>query len=436
MIMLTKLLPVVVLVMISSVTGCKSGQTATPSGSSTSGSSGRITLTQLNQEMIHYTSWQNARALALASTIEASATDDRIRYEATRMKLQILNIQRALLLAPDPRDIFTDSWVYAVQRRNYLTDKPQDGVFLPWRDEILKNIEALIAQLKRIGGLFMTPDELASAEVAVEEYARDHVTLGVFDAPQGRPSANAKDEGKSDGLSTIVNIPLAPFSAMHGVDAAAAGVSRMADTAERMAVITRELPQQIRWQIELLEYDLTHRDPLRTTFEDLHRASESIERVSVSVEKLPEDVRTQVQDVMSSLDESAENLQKTLEQAKLTAYAFTATADSAGQLIQSYGEVFGVADEPGAETAPPPDPDAPSDLEQLTTAAEQLGSTVVEARGLVADLGGLLQESGTLQSQVEGLTRYVIRQVLILIGAVFVAAVLYRVLSSRVIKPR
>jgi hypothetical protein len=371
--------------------GCKSGQTAAPDGSSGSkDSKGRITLSQLNQEMINYSSWQNARALAIANTIETAAPNEQVRYEAIRMKVEILNTQRSLLLAPDPRDIFTDSWVYAIQRRNYLHEGRARDVFGQWRDDISKTNGELIAELKRIGGLFMTPEELAKAEAAVEAYAGEHPSLGAFKAPAARPSADAKkkDKDSSGGLG------------------------------------------------ELLQYHVTHRDPFKTTFEDLHTAAESIEQVSRSVQSMPEDVRKQVEDVMSSLDESAKNLQETLHQAQLTADAFTATAGSANQLVQSYGKVFGVADESGAETAPPPDPDAPSDLEQLTTAAEQLGSTVVEARGLVSDLDGLLQDSGTLQTRIEGLTRYAVRQVLILIGAVFVAAALYRVLSSRVIKPR
>jgi methyl-accepting chemotaxis protein len=419
--------------------GCKSGQTAAPDGSSGSkDSKGRITLSQLNQEMINYSSWQNARALAIANTIETAAPNEQVRYEAIRMKVEILNTQRSLLLAPDPRDIFTDSWVYAIQRRNYLHEGRARDVFGQWRDDISKTNGELIAELKRIGGLFMTPEELAKAEAAVEAYAGEHPSLGAFKAPAARPSADAKkkDKDSSGGLGTIVNIPLAPFSAMHGVDAGATAISRVADVAERLTIVTRDMPEQIRWQAELLQYDVTHRDPFKTTFEDLHTAAESIEQVSRSVQSMPEDVRKQVEDVMSSLDESAKNLQETLHQAQLTADAFTATAGSANQLVQSYGKVFGVADESGAETAPPPDPDAPSDLEQLTTAAEQLGSTVVEARGLVSDLDGLLQDSGTLQTRIEGLTRYAVRQVLILIGAVFVAAALYRVLSSRVIKPR
>jgi hypothetical protein len=301
----------------------------------------------------------------------------------------------------------------------------------------MRTNDDLVAELERIGGLFMTPEELAAARDAVDVYAREHPTLGVFDAPTARPSSDAKEkQSSSGGLGAIINVPLAPFSAMQGVDAGAAAISRIADVGERLTIVTRDMPEQIRWQIELLQFDVTHREPFDRAFDDLHTATESIERLSHSVQKLPDDVRTQVEDVMSSLDESTENLQKTLAQAKLTADAFTATANSADQLVLSYGKVFGVADEPGAEPAPPPDPDAPSDLEQLTTAAEQLGATVVEARGLVTDLDGLLQDSGALQTQIEGLTRYAIRQVLILIGAVFVAAVLYRVLSSRVIKPR
>jgi hypothetical protein len=423
--MVRLLLPLLVLIVV--LSGCKSGQSAETAG--------RISLTELNSEMIQYSRWQNARSLALTNAIEASSDDDRLRYEATRMKLQIHNTQRKLMLAPDPRDVFTDSWVYAVQRRNYIDGDlgARAELFAPWRDEIVRNTDALIVELKRIGGLFMTPEELADAETAVEAYAAQHPTLGLFNAPTGRPSAEAKESGSSGGLGAIVNVPLAPFTAMQGVDAAAAGINRVADVAERMAVVTEDLPQQMRWQIEVLQFDVTHRDPLRTTFADLHRMTNSVEGVSRTVERLPEAVRAQVQDVMGSFDEPAQALQQTLREARAAADAMTATADSANTLVLSFQETFGTAD---PEPAPPRDPDEPSDLEQLTMAAEQLGDAVAEARGLVTELDGLLADSGAIDAQLRDLIRFATIQGILLVVAVLIAAILYRVLSSRVIRPR
>ncbi|MHC4587989.1 MAG: hypothetical protein ACYTAQ_01330 [Planctomycetota bacterium] len=435
--------------------GCQHGQTASPAESDRSGShsSKRISLDQLQQEMIAYTSWHNARVKAVATMAEEAAPNEDSRYEALRLKAQIIQTQRNLLQSRDPRDAFTDSWVYAVQRRNYLLAGGRDDTFKPWHDKVALMSKDLEAELKRIGGLFMTPQELAEAETAVETYAREHPTLGIFEAPDSFPSTDAK-KGKAKGLDTILNVPLAPFSALHGVDTGAAAVAQVANAADRLTVLAADMPEQIRWQAEIFDYNLLNRDPLKTTFEDLHSLSESIDRISRTAESLPADVRKQVEDVFNELDSSSKNLQETLEQAKATADALTATADSANQLVQSAATLLSDAGVTGADTGPPPDPDAPSEMEQVTTVAQETRSTVVEARGLVSDLDKLLQDSKALDDRilavdqaadasidhaagrVRDLIRFAMLQGVLLIGIAFVAAILYRVVAVRIVKPR
>jgi hypothetical protein len=311
----------------------------------------------------------------------------------------------------------------------------------------------LEAELKRIGGLFMTPQELAEAETAVETYAREHPTLGIFEAPDSFPSTDAK-KGKAKGLDTILNVPLAPFSALHGVDTGAAAVAQVANAADRLTVLAADMPEQIRWQAEIYDYSLLNREPLKTTFDDFHRVSQSLDRVTAVIEDLPEDVRTQVEDVFNELDSSSKNLRATLEQAKATADALTATADSANQLVQSAATLLSDAGVTGAATGPPPDPDAPSEIEQLTAVAQETRSTVVEARGLVSDLDNLLRDSEALDERilavdqaadtsidhaagrVRDLIRFAMLQGVLLIGVAFVAAILYRVVAVRIVKPR
>jgi methyl-accepting chemotaxis protein len=407
------------------------------STSSTTGSRShdRISLDQLQQEMITYTSWHNARVKAIATMAEEAAPNEDARYEALRLKAQIIKTQRDLLLSRDPRDTFTDSWVYALQRRNYLLAGGRDDTFKPWHDKVALMSEDLEAELKRIGGLFMTPQELAEAETAVETYAREHPTLGIFEAPDSIPSTDAK-KGKSKGLETIINAPLAPLSALHGVDTGAAAVAQVANAADRLTALAADLPDQIRWQAEIYDYNLLNREPLKTTLEDFHRVSESLDRVSRLIESMPEEVRTQVEDVFNELDSSSKNLQETLHQAKATAEALTATADSANQLVQSAATLLSDAGVTGADPGPPPDPDAPSEIEQLTTVAQETRSTVDAARGLVSDLDTLLQDSKALDDRVRDLTKFATLQGVLLIGVALVAAILYRIVATRVIKPR
>ncbi|MHC4980993.1 MAG: hypothetical protein ACYTGT_18565, partial [Planctomycetota bacterium] len=443
---------IVLLLLLPVAIGCQHGQKATPTESTGttagSGSPDRISLGQLHQEMIAYTSWHNARVKAVATTAEEAAPNEDARYEALRLKAQIIQTQRDLLLSRDPRDAFTDSWVYAVQRRNYLLEGGRDDAFKPWHDKVVMMSADLEAELKRIGGLFMTPEELAQAETAVNEYAKEHPALGVFEAPDSIPSTDAK-KGKAKGLDTIINVPLAPFTALHGVDTGAAAVAQIASAADRLTALAADLPEQVRWQAEIYDYNLLNREPLKTTLEDFHRVSRDLDRVTTVIEKLPEVVRTQVEDVFNELDSSSANLQETLRQAQATADALTATANSADHLVQSAATLLSDAGVTGADTGPPPDPDAPSEIEQLTTVARETRTTVVEARGLVSDLDRLLQDTKVLDDRIlavdqaadasidhaavriRDLTKFATLQGLLLIGAAFVAAILYRVVAVR-----
>ncbi|MHC4989738.1 MAG: hypothetical protein ACYTGC_02060, partial [Planctomycetota bacterium] len=428
--------------------GCQQAQRANPvePTGTRADSNQRISLEQLHQEMIAYTSWHNARVKAISAEVEAETPSEHVRYEALRLKAQIIQTQRDLLLSRDPRDAFTDSWIYAVQRRNYLMAGGRDDFLLPWHDKVMMMSDDLEAELIRIGGLFMTPEELAHAEAAIEAYAREHPTLGVFDAPEQRPSAKAR-KGKTKGLDAIINVPLAPFSALHGVDAGAAAVSQIANAADRLIALAADMPEQIRWQAELYDYGLLNREPLKTTLADFHRVSQDLNRVTAAIEKLPEDVRTQVEGIFNELDSSTNNLQGTLHQAKAAVDALTAAADSTHQLVESTSALLRDAGVTGADTGPPPDPEAPSGIEQLTIVAQETRSTVIEARGLVEEIDKLLQDSKVLDErllavdqaadaeidylalQIRELTRFAMLQGLLLIGAAFIAAILYRIVA-------
>ncbi len=131
-------------------------------------------------------------------------------------------------------------------------------------------------------------------------------------------TANAVVEASEPGgrFDWIVGIPLSPFRALEGVDAGAQAVRELNVTAWRFNQILAAMPRVLRWNMELLSYELARRptvESARASLEELARSSDVFARAA---ETLPETLRVQASLLIQQLEESQGELRRTLADAR------------------------------------------------------------------------------------------------------------------------
>jgi len=88
-------------------------------------------------------------------------------------------------------------------------------------------------------------------------------------------------------LGWLIEIPMSPFRALEGVSSGAAAIREFNQTALELTHRVQVLPEQIRWQLELLLYDVEDRETVIQALALMQGMEESADRASRAVASLP-----------------------------------------------------------------------------------------------------------------------------------------------------
>jgi ABC-type transporter Mla subunit MlaD len=209
--------------------------------------------------------------------------------------------------------------------------------------------------------------------------------------------------------------------------------------------------------------------------DSIHSVSNSVAKAVDVAEELPGELQTQVSRTLDEIEAKQPQLQQTLREtgtvvdnARQTVTEVRGALNDANTTVEAadriaanfaeagkvwkptvtefralYRELEGEKD----PNAPPPDPDAPDDLENLARTAEGLTSAAIELRGTVAEVRGLLESEAPdkinatavatvdhAAEKVSGIVSGLIWQLLLLAFGIAVVVLGYRFAASRILK--
>ena len=199
----------------------------------------------------------------------------------------------------------------------------------------------------------------------MEELAKQHPIRGEFlrESIQAGLS-NAESRGAFDD---IIGIPMAPFRAIAGVESGAQAIHEFNATAAQFTEIVDQLPQRMRWQLELLSYDLQEQGGmLERSLDSFHLVAESANRLSLAAERLPDDTRDTILNVSTELEKRSATLKSLLAEYRGAMTETGATAGNVSSLVEAlsrtseqlnqagvaWGELVATLRAPGPPTPP------------------------------------------------------------------------------------
>jgi hypothetical protein len=393
---------------------------------------GDFTQADLRGELAAYANRFAAVVASAADQIAEGERDPQVRKRTLLWKIRVVPLVREAALLEDPQQAYVSALVLAAMMRHYLGEGDGRDLFGARQEIATQAATQLEDDLVEIGARFLTPPELARLREEARAVAARNAIGGRDFAIQRLDAATR--EAKSGGqLGWVVDLPLAPFRALEGVESTAVAIHDFNDTALRFAQVVEALPEQMRWQTELLLYEAESLGSVASSLAALESAAESARLAARAIDRLPGDVRTLLADSEGSLAAAS--------QALATAKELLAPLREAAEQVRLAGDAWA---ELGAGRERREPRERPFDVREWEAAAREIGTSAgalrelaVELRALagseemdaaLAGMDGALERS---EASARGVIDHAAWRALQLLLAGFALVVLYRLAAPR-----
>ena len=428
-----------------------------------------------------------------ANEITARADQRAIRRTTVVWKIRMIEDCRRALGHDDLLSVATDIWVLCAQQRGYLTDGAGKNLFGRWQPIAVQAARHCETDFQKMARSVIREDRYDEVRTRIEQFAARHPLQNLFVRDAFRSDRHGPDRaspdrappGKANPLSmaAIVNVPLnvlkmplAPFRAFDDVGSVARSIHEAAQVAAAANQTVSYLPEQTRWQLELLLYDVEDLQTVNELTASVERISRSAESLSGTAARLtdvtgslPANIRHEATALLTDVDARQAGWQQTLAEARSTMAELDRTvkdtrtiADGlphtarglaeAGKAWEGAVNAFDRVvkdltpeDAPNAPPSPPPAPgetsppfninDYARTADNLARAAEKLTTLTREVNTLVTGprvAERLRDVDRTAQSTLDHLAWRAAQ----LLVAAFLLALVYRFVRVRLIDPR
>lgn len=378
---------------------------------------------------------------ATGDRIAAATAERDVRRRTLLWKLRMLPLVETALAVEEPRQSYLGLLTLAVTQHAYLSEGEGKALFGAEQPLAVAEAERLEADARSVGTRFLTTRELARVLAEVEALAARHPIRGVFQA-EG-VVAGFEAAGSRGTFGWVLDIPMAPFRALEGVDEGARAIHAFNQTARRFSDVVARLPEVMRWHVELLLYDVEERETLVSGRESFALLAESAERLSRSAESLPADLRGESEALLAEARASMAEISGTLERTSAVSKDLVVLAERAESAADAWRAVVSEVRGPEPGAAAPESERRPFDVLDYERTAARIETAAGELRGLVAELR-VLGESPGLEGSAralgaavgdarragEDLVDLATRRALLLLAAFFVLLFAWRRLET------
>jgi hypothetical protein len=388
-------------------------------------------------------------------------------------RVRMMPACRAALRREDPIKAFIEEWTLSLRMTQFFEEGEGRTMFGEHQAIAVSAAKEIENDIERVGRLFLSEERLTKAREDARTFARTHPIRGQFVGAVIR--MNAASAETPSGLAALLHVPLAPFTAMQGIDHTAAAIRSFTSVADRFTDIVEEFPESTRWQMELMLLEMERGGVVKAGLTSFEQFSDSTASLSRTAEGLPQEVETRasrlldqidakqagLQTTVSQVDEAVANVDRALQRVEAASISLDGTAKSvaeAGRAWEATAVAVGatirdVSGGPSEKTSapeaatpasapvgPPSEPaQTPSGdpLKDYRDTADALTTTATELRMLAVEIRGLLRPPGVGElvdrtaTQTREVTDHLSWRGAELVLLVFVLALAYRLLAAR-----
>ncbi|MCI0585441.1 MAG: hypothetical protein L0323_01215 [Planctomycetes bacterium] len=394
-----------------------------------------------------------------ANAISDVAKDNTTRRRTITWKLRSVPAMRSIVAREDPRSALADAWAYTVQMHRFVREGEASTTFGEHQPIAVAACAALEEQFDRLASSLLGEEAFGRAREAIRQFAEEHPLRFGSAAEATLPS----EEPKEGRLSWLLRTPISALNPFGGLDEGALAIRDFAKVASGFTQVVKDLPEVVSWRAELLLYELEEGGTARSVREGTATLAASAASLAEAARRVPEDVERVFSKALEDVETRSASLRETMREARGTIDAANASIAGAKELAVAVGEAAralertGVAGErmaialglgpppAGAPESPPSGEkgeDGGFDPKEFGDAADRLTRAAVEVQNIVREVKALAgsKEMEATVSGVNAISRSTVDHIawrgLHLIGAALLAALLYRLLSSRLARGR
>ena len=233
-----------------------------------------------------------------------------------------------------------------------------------------------------------------------------------------------------------------------GLDPAAAALEETRMTAERAMYYAQRMPMLLSWQTEVLAYQLAQQPESQQLIADASRLAGAADTFAQTTRQLPQLVNDQrqaaIQQVLDGLADQENKAGSLLTESRQTFNSANAMAASINEAIKSLDQFVRYVSPPDTNPAPADTNSVPFNVLDYGRAAGQIGLMANDLRALLDTANQSVTNTARLSRQLSldadravrhAFWRAVALILILLIGAVL-AGLSYRLLASRLTRPR
>lgn len=381
----------------------------------------------LRRELRDFSSSFSRVVGATADAITAKTTSRTTKRNALLWRLRAVPLVQEAAFDANPREAFASTLTLMVLMRNYLVDGEASTLFAEQQELAIEACRNHEAELVRIGERFLGSAEMARVQEEIEDFARRHPVLGREFAIQS--AGQALDDVKTTGVFTrIAAIPLLPFQALSGVGDSPAAIREFNATAQDFVHLVERLPELMRWQLDLLLYDIEDRETVTESLAILRSLGRSGDQLSPAATRLPADFDAAVADSVRILDQ----LDRVLRQARDIAGPVRASAQSVELAGASWASILKRRSlSEGTPLKPFDVGDWESAAHEIAEAARELHDLATELSSASNALPQVVSALELMDDRTRGWIDWAAWRIFHLVGASFLLLLAYRWIAAR-----
>jgi hypothetical protein len=230
-----------------------------------------ITATSLREQVLQYATDFGQAVERFSDSLVADSDDPNVQYRALLWKsISIRNIREAALIS-DPLLAMLDVWLYTRQLRDFLADPPP-GYRVYSRESQLAAaglLEGLEHQIRSLAVRLVGDADVVQFEPRLDQFAAEHP---IDPLNLNRTSILAADTLMLRGVGGGIG------------GAIGATYWSMRDVADRAGAINDALGKELRWNLELMAYELARMPIVDST---LTSVRSSLDRIGALADTLP-----------------------------------------------------------------------------------------------------------------------------------------------------
>lgn len=280
----------------------------------------RLTEVELSNRIVDFADGFSGSVQDASSRIIDLVDDRQIRRRAVFWKITAINDCRRASLIDDPQRAFNELLALTMQLRVFFesgdpqraTAAPLLGAGQPIAAETMRGLEL---RLREDGPDFFIKTNLQPNFDEVESFVRAHPMTGMFVRDSYMTGASPEQKR---ALQRALEVPLKPFKIFDGIDQGAHAAAELAQTADRFTSVVQETPERIRWQLELLSYELENLESLQRALDGMDSVAQSADRLAATSEALPGELRATLDQAADRLVEQSAEVEQLLASSRTT----------------------------------------------------------------------------------------------------------------------